>query len=53
MAAMSGELLVMSTRDLDRLEVIKQAVEGRIKSSVAADLLGLCRKQGHAAVPGV
>ncbi|HEY0714295.1 MAG TPA: ISNCY family transposase, partial [Polyangia bacterium] len=45
MAAFSPELLVMSTRELDRLEVIKQVVDGRTTARAAAALLDLSAKQ--------
>lgn len=42
---MAGELVVMSTRELDRLGVIKQVLERRLTRVKAAEVLGLTPRQ--------
>src|SRR5688500_7188520 len=42
---MAGELVVMSTREIDRLGVVQQILEGRLSRVKAGELLGICAKQ--------
>jgi transposase len=42
---MAGELVVMSAREIDRLNVIRQVLERRLTRVKAGELLGICPKQ--------
>jgi transposase len=44
-ALMAGELVLMSTREIDRLGVIRQVIEGHLKQVKAAEVLGLGVRQ--------
>ena len=40
-------LVIMSERELNRIEVLSQVTQGRITAVTAANLLGLSRRQVH------
>lgn len=40
-------LVVMSERELNRVEVLSQVTQGRMSALTAANVLGLCRRQVH------
>ena len=40
-------LLLMSERELQRIEVLAQVLDGSLRSATAASLLGLSQRQGQ------
>ena len=44
---MAVGLVIMSERELNRIEVLSQVIQGRMKAVTAANVLGLSRRQVH------
>lgn len=42
---MGQEMVAMSTRELDRLEVVRRVAERSLTQTKAAELMGLCERQ--------
>lgn len=40
-------LMIISERELNRIEVLRKVTEGRMSAVTAADVLGLCRRPVH------
>ena len=40
-------LMIMSERELNRIEVLSQVIQGRMTAVTAANVLGLSRRQVH------